>query len=348
MRPGVAAEIGERLATRQFAARLDVNRQRLRRHEARVERDRDGERIVHHQGAGAPARAHQLEIMLRGVAEKLGQRRAVGRAGASRGETLEIGLAQHGLARHVEADQDRRRRALLGEGADDDARRLRVVPDVELRRRRRIAADRERAAHRHEQFQPAHEAGIARDGERDIGQRPGGDEDQLALVLERGGQQRVDRMRARRRRRGLRQHGAAEAGDAVDVAGVVDMAEQRRRRALPDRHIGAAREGQHGAGVAGGLGEPDIAGDRRDADEARAGGGERIEQGEGVVDAGVDVENQRRHAFLQKPMRSLARQRTNSISATAVNPIASPIHSPKPPSGVRKPSATPIGAPMSQ
>ena len=224
------------------------------------------------------------------------------------------------------------------------------MPDVELRRRRDIAAHCERAAHQHEALEPARPFGIAGERERDVGEGTGRDDDELAFVRARRRKQGVDGVRRIGRRRRLRQHGAAEAAGAVDVAGVADMAEQRGRGPRPDRDVAAPRQRQHGAGVALGLGQADVAGDRADADEPHVRAAKRVEQREGVVDAGVDVEDQRDHAVSvrQKPARSLARHRTNIMSATAVNPTARPIHSPRPPSGVRKPSASPTGAPITQ
>ncbi len=72
--------------------------------------------------------------------------------------------------------------------------------------------------------------------------------------------------------------------------------QDRRRAARPDGNVGAPGERQHGARVARGLIKIDVAGDGRDADEARAwaGAGAGVEQAERVVDAGVDVDDQGR------------------------------------------------------
>src|SRR5580704_8397972 len=49
-----------------------------------------------------------------------------------------------------------------------------------------------------------------------------------------------------------------------------------------------------------------------------------------------------------KPRRSLPTQRNSRRTATTASPVASPIHIPIPPSGVKKPKARPTGAPIAQ
>ena len=91
--------------------------------------------------------------------------------------------------------------------------------------------------------------------------------------------------------RRLGQNGVAEPAGAVNDARVLGRVQQRRGAARPDRNVRAPAEREHRAGVARRLGEIDIARDAGDAEDVDRGLGERVEQAEGVVDAGVDVED---------------------------------------------------------
>ena len=102
----------------------------------------------------AAAALHQLEIIARAVLEKAQQRRRAAqcRQALARAPSRSPRISMR-LARHVEPDQDQRRGALGAESAEDDARRFGIVPDVELGRRRDIAALAKRAAHQDEALQ---------------------------------------------------------------------------------------------------------------------------------------------------------------------------------------------------
>ena len=151
-------------------------------------------------------------------------------------------------------------------------RRLRIVPDVELGGRRDVAALLERAAHQHEPLQQARQCGLAHQRHRDIGERPGGDKDQLPRMRPRGGDDRVDRVARVRERGGLGQHGMAEAGFAMHRARPLDCADQGTVAARPDRNVGATGERQHGSRVARRPRQIDIARHSGDAKEFRASG----------------------------------------------------------------------------
>ena len=196
----------------------------------------------------------------------------------------------------------------------------------------------------------------------------------------RRGEDRVDRVRRRGVVAGFGQLGVAEAACAVEPLA-----------SLIGRSSGAAQPGQTGTSgrrasastarvLRVALAEIDVAVDGRNADQLGARAGAGVEQRESVVDAGVDVDDQRRRAgghgvslpwsanaphrlrpraasidaarrtspHGEKPRRSRRRQRTSNCSATAARPKARPIHRPRPASGVKKARPTPTGAPIAQ
>ena len=154
----------------------------------------------------------------------------------------------------------------VAERAEHDARGFRIVPDVELRRRRDVARFAKRPAHQDEALQPARQLGIAQQRGRDIGERPGRDQDQLARVLPRRREDRVDRVSRGGVLGRLGQHGVAKPGRAVNVARVLGRVQQGRRAARPDRNVRPAAQREHRARIAGRFGEIDVASDAGDAD----------------------------------------------------------------------------------
>ena len=103
---------------------------------------------------------------------------------------------------------------------------------------------------------------------------------------------RVDRMGGLSRLWRLGQDRMPEPGRAVNRARIVRLGRERERGAWRHRNVRAAGEREHGAGVAGRVGETYVADDGRDAEKARPSLGAGVEEGEGVVDAGVDVDEQ--------------------------------------------------------
>ncbi len=166
------------------------------------------------------------------------------------------------------------------------------MPDVELGARRHVAAAEVGAAHDDEALDEARQFGLAHRGERNVGERSGGDQDQPPGVGVGRGDKRIDGMREIAGLGRIGQARIAEPGRAMDGAGVVRLGRERHRRARVHGHVGAAGERQHGAGVAGRVGEAHVADDGRDADERRLRLGARVEEREGVVDAGVDIDEQ--------------------------------------------------------
>ena len=87
---------------------------------------------------------------------------------------------------------------------------LRVGPHVVLGGRRRVAASR-RPAHDHEIPDPAGEPRLPPHRQRDVGQRPGGHQGDLARIGADGVDDEVDGVPGRRAGRRRRQHGPAQA-----------------------------------------------------------------------------------------------------------------------------------------
>ena len=116
---------------------------------------------------------------------------------------------------------------------------------------------------------------------------------------EQGGLHGFDGMHRQRLLPGLGKLVTIEAGVAVDMAGIVEGAHEGLAGPLCHRHLFAEKV-QQAQGVAGGLADIDIAGDRGDERQldpgVKQGGGD----GNGIVDAGVGVQNNggRVHAVL--------------------------------------------------
>ena len=142
-------------------------------------------------------------------------------------------------------------------------------------------------------LEEAGKLGLAHDGERDIGQRPGRDEDQAPGMRAGGADDGVDGMRALRALRRLRQHRIAESGLAMNGSRVGGEVGKRGRRPGPHGNIASFRKRQYRAGVARGRLEADVADDRGHAEEARMRLGAGVEKRERVVDSGVDVDDEK-------------------------------------------------------
>ena len=133
----------------------------------------------------------------------------------------------------------------------------------------------------------------------DVGQRPDGHQRHGLFAGEQGGLHGFDGMHRQQLLPGLGKLVTIEAGVAVDMAGIVEGAHEGLAGPLCHRHLFAEKV-QQAQGVAGGLADIDIAGDRGDERQldpgVKQGGGD----GNGIVDAGVGVQNNggRVHAVL--------------------------------------------------
>ncbi len=174
-------------------------------------------------------------------------------------------------------------------GGQQDRRRLGVVPDVELRDRRGVPG-RHGPAHEHDPLDVAGHLGVAAQQQGDVRERCGRDQGHRA----RGGQdlpvQEGDGVDGHRGPGGRGQAQVAHAVGAVH-RGRAGRLQQRALGAPGHRDVGGARLLQHGEGVADHpvhVGVPGHAGHRPEV-ESRVAYGEQ--QGQGVVDAGVAVDD---------------------------------------------------------
>ena len=119
----------------------------------------------------------------------------------------------------------------------------------------------------------------------------------------------------------LRQVGAVEPGRPVDVIGDLGSA-ARAARAAPAATGTSVRpeEGQDPERVAGRVLQAGVAGDGRDAQHAQLGAGEREEDRQGVVVAGVAVEDDRERIGtpVRYPARTRDRPRTRRTPRAAI------------------------------
>ena len=199
---------------------------------------------------------------------------------------------------------------------------LRVGPDVELGRGRAVALA-DRAAHEHDPLRAR--VGMEREQERHVGQRPDGDEREAAPAGAHLTREELDGVLGDRRGRRVGELGAVQAGLAVDVRGDVALAHERPVGAGRDGHVGAAGELEHAERVRRRLLERLVARDGRDPDQLDLGRGEREQDRDRVVVAGVAVEDDRRAHRAEYPVH-LRRGRQRRLRAAAARPRARPPH----------------------
>ncbi len=173
VRLALASEVrvDDGLTDRQLALRLDVDMEVVRRDHARVDEGCDGQRVVD----GCSIRPlHRLGRVV-ALDPALGERRGgvTGRR-AQRPERGTVVERDEGLMGRVE----RHERDPTDAAVDDDARGLRIRPDVELGAGRDVPVA-IRAAHDHELRDQVLEARLGEERGRDVRERPDGNEDDL-------------------------------------------------------------------------------------------------------------------------------------------------------------------------
>ena len=307
-----AVEVRDRHAPGELAVQLHPDRRGRDPHEGGRHGAHQRDDVVHRR------RREALLLTVGGCEEVQQIGDEAGRGGVERADTLADGVGGEGLVRDVQPDhRDPPGRAQHDRGG------LRVRPHVEFRGRRDVSL-RVPTAHEHHLAGQVGDAGLAAQGGRDVGLRPGGHQRDLAGV----GEDRVDDdvhavpgvlgERRRRQRRPVEAGGAVGAGvggefaeegamgtrgdDRVGGGAVVgrvgDTLDRKRGRCAAVGRGGAhacageARDRADGQGVAGHEAErlvPAHRGDGLDAHVRQAGGDE---DGEGVVVAGVAVEDE--------------------------------------------------------
>jgi hypothetical protein len=196
---------------------------------------------------------------------------------------------------------ERHERQVRQTGRQDDPRRFRVDPDVELGRRRRVPR-RVGATHDHRLRDAVHDPRLELDGHSDVRERPDRHErDRLGRRHVRVDQELDRALRlfdgARRRDRQLARVHAAVPMEHVARDGEV-IAQERRGSSLVDRNVDAEQV-EDPKRVVGAVRDRVVAVDRRRGDQLEIGMERGQHQGDRVVRAGVDVEDQlpaRRHA----------------------------------------------------
>ena len=215
---------------------------------------------------------------------------------AERADRLQPRRRRNRVVRHVEPDHGER-----GARLEHDMSGVRIGEDVELGGCGDIAGA-DGAAHRHDLAHIREHRRVLDDGERDIGKGPKrGERDGLRRREERIDQEidRVDRFgRAAR----FRQVRAVYARRPVDALGGDRLAHQGARAAGIDRHLRPAAEVPDPACIALGQRQRDIAGNGRNAQKVELfRRGEGQQQGDGVVLAGVAIDDQRARAHSARP-----------------------------------------------
>ena len=180
-----------------------------------------------------------------------------------------------------------------GPGAEDDLRRVRVAVDVPLGGRRRVAGHAEGAAHEHAAPEQAGAGRLAQHGDGEVRERPERDQRDLAGPPASLVEDEVDGVAVAERPARRRQLGVAEALRAVGLGRRLERPHERHLAAEGDLDVGPTGQLQDRPRVARDLARVDVAGDAGHREELGLGRGGGVEEREAVVDAGVDVEDQR-------------------------------------------------------
>ena len=163
---------------------------------------------------------------------------------------------------------------------------------VELRRRRHVAGHVDGAPHDDEATDAPERDAVARQRERDVGERAQRDEGQWLARTTQGVEDEVGAIEVRQRR--LDRRPVEEAAEAV--VAVVALSRHQRARQRPGRTLGDHGDGrrppqrQQAKEVTGGVGHLHVAGHGGEAGQAAPGRAPGVQQGQGVVDARVGVD----------------------------------------------------------
>ena len=196
------------------------------------------------------------------------------------------------------------------------------MPDVRLGGGRHVARRERGAAHDRHAADEAGQLGTQAERDREVGQRANGDDLDLARTRLRarddllgGGDGSVGRDVARVTR-------VALAVVAVHVVGVAVRApDQRVRGAQRDGHVRKPGHRERVRGVAGRDLDLDVAPDSSRGHYLDRGVQGGVEDGNGVIDAGVDIQDDRRRGHAGDPAGTSSRpscSRTNVIDSRAL------------------------------
>ena len=167
---------------------------------------------------------------------------------------------------------------------------LRVGIDVELGRRRYVAT-RKTSAHGDDPFHPLDDLRLLADGERDVGIGADGHErDRLRIMCHDRVDDEIDSVALIEFERRGRQHRPVETGFAVDLDGQNLFAGQRTGRTLGDRNLNAIGRA-NGKRIARRVLNIVVARNGGDAEKINVGIARREQDRDGVIVAGVAVED---------------------------------------------------------
>ena len=165
---------------------------------------------------------------------------------------------------------------------------MRIAPCVPLRGGVGTRGRAEKpAAHQHEPAEQAGDLGVDPEKQREIGERPDGEEGDVSGILPDRAAEELDR-RAGGEVGAVRPVYPAVAAERLRLGreGLALLDEQGQRRSRVDRHVAARRaaEGARDRGAPLGL-----AAHRGDAGQLGAALGEEVREAEGIVDVAADV-----------------------------------------------------------
>ena len=278
---GAAVTVADRAPEAVAVAQLDIDPHVAALEEAGRQQVGDHAGVVH-------GRAVVIGLDVLGAVEVEHPADRRRRRAAERADRLQPGWSRDRLVGHVEPDHGERHARL-----EHHVRGVGVGVDVELGRRRDVA-EAERAPHGDDLAHVGEDARVLDDGERDVGE--GAERRQRDRLRRR--RERVHEIVHRMGRLGraarLRQVGAVDPRFSVDVLRAHRLAHHGPRAAGIDRHLGAARQIPDPARVVLGPGQRHVAGDGGDAEQVEfLGAREGEQQGDGVVLAGVAIDDQR-------------------------------------------------------
>ena len=239
---------------------------------------------------------HRVADAAEAAGARAGQHAVHGAAGvAAEGfEAGDLGGGGDGGQGEVQADQGEFEAA-----AEDDRGGVRVGVDVVFGGRGHVA-EVHGAAHQHDLVDGGGDVGGEAQGEGEVGERAEHAQgDAGGCCGAQQGDQGGDGVGLGRRLGGRGEVGAVEAVGAADEFGGFQGEDQGGGAAGVDRDFGVAGEFDDAAGVGGGLRDRDVAGDGGDHGHGETvGQSEGEEDGDGVVLAGVGVDDQGLHAGL--------------------------------------------------
>ncbi|EGE55816.1 hypothetical protein RHECNPAF_850054 [Rhizobium etli CNPAF512] len=262
----------------------------------RLQQIGDHRRIVQRPAVGAVFLDIEAFEEFQHLDHRLGWRRT------DLGHALHPVLAGQQLMRHVERHHhDRHARA------EDDVGGLRIDIDVELGRRRDVAALEEAAAHHHQFADARDDVGRLLEGHADIGERPERAERHRACrLLAQRLDDEIDGMGRLQRHHRLGERGSVEAGLAVHMLRRHQLAGNRPVGTGEDLRLRPAAKLADDARIAARQRKRHIAGDRRDPQHLQLiGAAEGQHDGGRVVLAGIRVDDDFSCACHDRPVLAM-------------------------------------------